>query len=375
MMKKPIHVLIIGMSDITGGVETLLFSIFKNIDRETIRFDFMTFSQKCAFEDELVAGGAEVFHITRRRESPSRHKQELIDFFKSHPTDYDYVWFHLCSASNSLPIVLAKKYTNAITVCHSHCTSFDSNPILRPVHMLLGKLNEPKFFASTDVCYGCSKAAWDYLFKGSGKPVHLLDNGIDLNKFKFKPEIRESLRKEMHISPETTVIGHAGRFCATKNQSFLIDIFKAFHDKHCDSVLLLAGTGETLEEMKQKAVDLGLQDAIQFLGFRSDFNDLLQAFDLFLMPSLFEGLPITAVEAQTAGVPCLLADTITSETAITDIVQFASLEQPISSWVDSMENLLSMHQDRISYVLKVKEAGYDFMDTVKNVTDFFTSAQ
>ncbi len=372
-MNKPVSVLIIGMSPIVGGIETLLISLFRSIDKEKVHFDFLTFCDKCAFEEEIVSAGSKVYHATRRGEDPIKNKKELIAFFKEHPHDYDYIWYHLSSASNCLPVVLAKKYTDAKIVCHSHGTSFDSRPIFRPIHLFLDKIHTPQLLRCTDYCYACSAAAGKWLFKDTDKPIHLLNNGVNLEKFRYKPEVREALRREFNLAPTTKVIGHAGRFCATKNQTFLLDIFEAFHKQNPDSVLLLAGTGETLDAMKEKAKQLGIQDAVRFLGFRSDLNDLLQAFDLFLMPSFFEGLPITAIEAQTSGLPCLLADTITEETAITDIVQFSALDAPLQEWVQKAQEMLSLQQDRAQYALKVKEAGYDFEDTVLEVLNFFTN--
>ncbi len=373
-MNKPVSVLIIGMAPIVGGIETLLISLFRSIDKEKVHFDFLTFCDKCAFEEEIVSAGSKVYHATRRGENPIKNKKELTAFFKEHPHDFDYVWYHLSSASNCLPIVLAKRYTDAKVICHSHSTSLESSPLFRPLHLFLDKMQTPKLLRCTDYCFACSTAAGKWLFKDTDKPIHLLNNGVNLEKFRYNPEVREKLRREFNLAPTTKVIGHAGRFCAVKNHAFLLDAFACFYKNNPDSVLLLAGVGETLEEMKAKAKALGIEDAVRFLGFRSDCNELLQAFDLFILPSLFEGMPITAIEAQASGLPCLLADTITEKAAITDAVRFMPLDAPLEQWAEAMEALLSVQQDRAACAVQVKAAGYDFQDTAEKVQNFFVNA-
>lgn len=369
-MSKTKKVLIIGMSPIKGGIEMLLMQFFRNIDRSQVQFDFLTFCEKCVFEDEITAAGSQVFHVTRRGENPIRNRKELIAFYKAYPNTYDYIWYHLSSASNCAPVVLARKFTTAKIICHSHGTSFDSSAFFRPIHLLLDKINYPKFMRSTDYCFACSKAAGKWLFKDTDRDIKLIKNGVKIENFRFNPSIRARLREELHAE-NTVVIGHAGRFCEAKNQSFVIDIFSEYHRLVSNSLLLLIGEGETQSAMKEKVHTLGLESAVRFLGFREDFNDLLQAFDLFLMPSLYEGLPISAVEAQTAGLPCLLADTITAETAVTDLTAFLSLQDSAALWALKIQELLAKEVSRGQYAQIVRDAGYDAQNTILDVTDFF----
>lgn len=369
-MQKPIKVLIIGMSPIKGGIELLLMQFFRNIDRNRVHFDFLTFCKKCVFEEEILAAGSQVFHVTRRGENPIRNRKELIAFYKAHPQTYDYIWYHLSSASNCAPVVLARKYTTAKIVCHSHGTSFDSSAVMRPLHLLLDKINYPRFMRSTDYCFACSKAAGKWLFKDTNREIKLIRNGVQIERFRFNPTVRARLRKELHAE-DAVIIGHAGRFCAAKNQSFIIDIFAEYHHLEPKAVLILAGDGETKAEMEAKVHALGLESSVRFLGFREDFNELLQAFDLFLMPSLYEGLPISAVEAQTAGLPCLLADTITGETAVTDLVTFMSLSDAAVLWAQRMCDMLKNPVSRAQYAQIVQNIGYDASDAISDVADFF----
>lgn len=369
-MQKPIKVLIIGMSPIKGGIEMLLIQFFRGIDRSQVQFDFLTFCEKCAFEEEILAAGSQVFHMTRRGENPVKNRKELIAFFKAYPNTYDYIWYHLSSASNCAPVVLARKYTTAKIICHSHGTSFDSSALFRPIHLLLDKINSPRLMRSTDYCFACSKAAGDWLFKGTDREIKLIRNGVRIEKFRFDPTTRARLREELKAE-DAVVIGHAGRFCAAKNQSFIIDIFSAYHRLEPNSVLVLVGEGETKSDMEEKVRSLHLESAVRFLGFREDFNALLQAFDLFLMPSLYEGLPISAVEAQTSGLPCLLADTITDETAVTDLTEFLSLSDSAAHWAQKIQEMLSKSVAREPYAQAVRDAGYDAEDTISDVAEFF----
>ncbi|MDO4153987.1 MAG: glycosyltransferase family 1 protein [Clostridia bacterium] len=369
-MKQPKKVLIIGMSPIKGGIEMLLMQVFRSVDRKDITFDFLTFCEKCVFEEEILSAGSQVFHVTRRGVNPIKNRRELIAFYKAHPNTYDFIWYHLSSASNCLPVVLAKKYTNAKIVCHSHGTSFDSRALFRPIHLLLDKINNPKLLKCTDFCFACSQAAGDWLFKGSDKPITVIKNGISIEKHRYSEETRNRIRNEMQLN-DSFVIGHAGRFCEAKNQPFIVDVFNAFQKTHPNSLLLLAGEGETQTAVREQVERLGLTNQVRFLGFRDDFAALLQAFDLFLMPSLYEGLPISAIEAQTAGVPCLLADTITKETAITDLVNFMSLEDAPERWAERIAAIQEKTIERSKYVTVVSEAGYSDEQTVNDIVNFF----
>ncbi len=370
-MQKATKVLIIGMSPVKGGIEMLLMQFFRNIDRSQVEFDFLTFCDKCAFEEEILSAGSQVFHITRRGENPLKNRKELIAFYKAHTDAYDYIWYHLSSASNCAPVVLARKYTTAKIICHSHGTSFESRAILRPVHLLLDKLNYPALMRSTDYCFACSEAAGKWLFKNTDKDIKLVRNGVNIEKFRFDAPVREQMRSIFHAQ-DSIVVGHAGRFCTVKNQSFIIDAFAALHRAVPKSVLLLAGEGETKSAMEEKVRTLGLEKCVHFLGFRDDFDRLVQAFDVFLMPSLCEGLPLSAIEAQTSGAFCLFSQGVPQETAITDLASFLSLEEPAELWAKKMQEITAKPIDRSQYAQIVQDAGYDAQETISDIADFFS---
>ena len=169
-----------------------------------------------------------------------------------------------------------------------------------------------------------------------------MNNAIDLNKFKYDSKLGMKKRKELKINKDTLVIGHIGRFVEQKNHRFLIDIFNEIHKKEKDSILLLAGQGPLIDEIKKKVEDLNLNNSVRFLGQRNDANELYQAFDVFLLPSLYEGLPVVGIEAQATGNLCYFSDDMTKETKILDSTVFMSLTNTAEEWADRLlENVKS----------------------------------
>ncbi len=367
-------VLVIGMSANSGGIETFIINVFRRISNENVKFDFLTFYTNCAFEDELISAGSKVYHITRRGVNPIKNKTELTAFFKSHQNSYDYIWFHSSSPSNIVPIVLAKKYTNAKTVVHCHGTAFESRAIFKPLHIFLGKINFNKMKNNTDYCFACSKAAGNYLFRDKCGNVKIIKNGINTDNYKFDESTRARVRKELGVGADTAVIGHVGRLCSIKNQEFLIDCYADYRKKNNDSVLVIAGDGEMREQLITRAKNLGVGDNVKFLGFRNDLNRLLQAFDLFVLTSFNEGFPITVIEAQTTGLHCLISDSVTREVGITRLVDYMPLSLGKQKWADKIYEITNENfssDNRTEYSEIVKQAGYDIVDTAEEIEKFF----
>ncbi len=369
-----LNILIIGMMDIKGGIEQLIYQIFSRLDKNKIQCDFLCYCPRCAYEENLKAAGSAVYHIARRGQHPLKCRKELKAFFKEHRTDYDYIWINTCSASNGMGHVYAKRYTNAKIITHSHNTYFDSaGGVVRVAHMLLHKANRKKLFRYTDFCFACSAEAGEWLFGPKAESVVIIKNGIETDAFRFDPSAAERIKKEFSLGG-CKVIGHAGRFCEAKNQSFLLEIFAEVIKKSDHYRLFLAGEGDLLIPMQQKAADLGIADKVIFAGYREDMEAVLQAFDLLLLPSLFEGLGIIAVEAQASGLPCLLADTIPKEVYLTDLAFEMRLTDPAEQWADQVRALVEAHEniDRTAYCKIVAQNGYDINDTVRELEAFLT---
>lgn len=367
-----INILIIGMMDVRGGVEQLIYEMFQCLDPNKIHCDFLCYCNKCVYEDEFKAAGSNVYHITRRGENPLKCRKELKAFFKTQGDHYDYIWIHTSSASNCMGHIFAKRYTNARIISHSHGTHFESKKgLIHAIHTFLHRYHQKKFVRCTDFYFACSRAAGEWLYGSDLKDLKVIKNGIDPDKYQFDPVVRERIRESFSLENKK-VIGHAGRFCTVKNQSFLLEIFSSIAGQSDDYLLLLAGEGELLGLMKQKAADLGIADKVIFAGYRQDLNCILQAVDIFILPSLYEGLPIVAIEAQGSGLPCLLTDTITKEVSISDLVSYMSLTKSAQQWAEKITTLLKIYENnnRSIYRRIISENGYDINETVKELEQF-----
>ena len=188
--------------------------------------------------------------------------------------------------------------------------------------------------------------------------VFILNNAIDISKFKYSPEIRTQKRTELGISDDTLVIGHIGRFVQQKNHHYVIDIFNEVHKMNQKSILVLIGQGPLQVEIENKVKELGLVDSVKFLGQREDVHEWYQAFDVFLFPSIYEGLGMVAIEAQCAGCYCLASTEVPSVAKVTDNIDFVSLELPPSKWIATMVHSKYLRK-RTSYDIQISEKGYD----------------
>lgn len=330
--KEPIRVAEIVGKYIGGGVEAVVLNYFKFINKDKVQFDFICDSDSTDIPyDEIESLGGRVILIPPYQKV-FKYQKELKKVLKS--GNYQIVHSHI-NALSIFPLRAAKKAGVPIRIAHSHSTSNKKEWKKNLLKNLLKPFS--KVYANKYMC--CSELAGRWLFgdkeydKGM---VYLLNNAIDLNKYKYDEKIRKSKRKELGIKDNTFVVGHIGRFVEQKNHRFLIDIFNEIKKKNSDSILLLAGQGPLMDEMKEKVHSLGLDDSVKFLGQRKDANELYQAFDLFLLPSLYEGLPVVGVEAQASGNLCYLSDDMTKETKVLDSTVFMSLSNSAEEWADAI---------------------------------------
>ena len=366
-----INVLIVGLSPETGGIENFVLQVVSGMDAQRFHFDVLTFCPACAYEKELTQIGCRIFHAARRGKNPVKNYLDQRRFFAQNPNTYDFIWLHLSSASDLKTILLAKRYTKAKIACHCHGTDFESREgFIRKLHLHLHYKNKPKLIKNTDLYLACSKLAGDWLYGDIGERLTVIPNGIDVPAHRFDRMKRTEMRRGLGVE-DKIVLGHAGRLTKVKNQAYLIDIFASFYEKHPDAVLMIAGTGELENDLREKVRRLALEDQVFFMGFRKDMPDLFQAFDVFLLPSYTEGLPITIVEAQACGLPCVISDTITREVALTDLVHFLSISQPPGNWVKEIEEALRCPRVSSDYEQKIIESGYSSQGTVDRLSLVF----
>lgn len=366
-----LNILIVGLSPEIGGIELFILRILKNIDLDRFHFDILTFCDKCAFEDDFIKMGCQVYHAARRGKNPIKNYFDQKRFFSKHPGKYDFVWFHITSASDIKTIKLTKKYTSAKVICHCHSTDFESRGgLIRKIHLYAHYKNRPQLAAKTDIYLACSKEAATWLFGDMAEEATIIPNGIDIAQYHFDRERRERIRKQLGVD-DKIIWGHAGRLTHVKNQAFLIDIFYAFHLTQPNSALLIAGTGELEAALKEKVASLGIASSVIFLGFREDMPDLMQAFDIFILPSLAEGLGIILIEAQASGLPCIISDNVSAEAAVTELVQSVSLEAPVDCWLKKIDQALRQPRTSADYEKSLFNAGFDTQNTINKLETVF----
>lgn len=333
-MKKeePIRIAQIVGKWLGGGVEAVVMNYYRHIDRSKIQFDFLCDddSTNIPYEEIEELGGRVI--LIPPYQKIFKYQKELIKIFKENK--YKIVHSHINTLS-VFPLRAAKKAGVPVRIAHSHSTTNKQEWKKNLLKQILRPFS--KIYATNYMC--CSELAGRWLFGNktydSGK-VYLLNNAIDLDKFKYDKKIRDKVRKSLNIKDDTLVIGHIGRFVAQKNHTFLIDIFNEVHKKNSNSILLLVGQGPLKEEIENKVNDLGLKDCVMFLGQRNDANELYQAFDVFLLPSLYEGLPVVGVEAQASGLLCVLSSAMTKETKVLDSTIYMDLTDSPSEWADNI---------------------------------------
>ena len=315
-----------------GGVEAVVMNYYRNIDRTKIQFDFICDSDSTNIPyDEIKKLGGKVILIPPYQKVFKYHKK-LKQVLKE--GNYKIVHSHINTLS-VFSLFAAKCAGVPVRIAHSHSTTNKKEWKKNLLKQILKPFS--KTFATDYMC--CSELSGRWLFgnkeyeKGN---VYLLNNAIDLDKFKYSKKIGKEKRKELGIKDDTLVIGHIGRFVAQKNHTFLIDIFNELHKKKKNSILLLIGQGPLMDEIKEKVEMLGISDSVKFLGQRGDVDELYQVFDVFCLPSLYEGLPVVGVEAQATGNLCILSDDMTKETKVLDSTKFMSLENTSEEWANAI---------------------------------------
>lgn len=328
--KEPIRVAQIIGKWLGGGVEAVVMNYYRYIDKSKIQFDFICDEDSTNIPyEEIEKLGGKVILIPPYQKVLKYHK-ELKRVLKE--GKYKIVHSHINTLS-VFSLFAAKCAGVPVRIAHSHSTTNKKEKKKNLIKQVLRPFS--KLFATDYMC--CSELAGRWLFgnkefdKGN---VYILNNAIDLDKFKYDEKIRKEKRKELGIKDDTLVIGHVGRFVEQKNHRFLIDIFNEVHKQHENSILLLAGQGPLMEEMKEKVKTLGIEASVKFLGQRNDINELYQAFDVFCLPSLYEGLPVVGVEAQATGLLCVFSDYMTKETKVLNTTEFLSLKQKTIEWAN-----------------------------------------
>lgn len=352
-MLKILHLL--GRMD-CGGAETMLMNIYRHIDRERISFDFLICGEgKGYYDDEITALGGKILYIgSQGRLGLPKYIRELKVFLQKN--EYDIVHSHLDWQGGAIAYAAYQAGVKR-RIVHAHtCTSTRQSLLFR------GVLNLEKYWINkyaTDF-WACSNKAASYLFNKQ-KDVQIIPNAFDLDKY-LNPDLQvlKAIKKQLHLSEDGIVIGHIGNFSVTKNQKYLVEIGRILKERHLNFKLLFAGNDQTEYgyEAKDLVQEYNLQDSILFLGLRDDIYNIVNVFDVFCFPSLHEGLGIVVVEAQAAGVPCLVAEGVPDEVdmglSLVEYLQFDDLEQ----WVQKImvnKDREFIDRDRIIDALEIRK--------------------
>lgn len=350
-----------------GGIQQFAVEIVKKMEREKCEIDFLLLDdgQTYPLEETLMKLGVKFYKLEgvwfRTPLDIWKQKRALTSFFEEH---HDYKVVHMHSSSkNFMVLKMAKKFGIPVRIAHSHNIGFQSKSRFK---IWIGNVFKRPLKKYATHYFACSKLAGKWLF--GEEEVKIIHNAVDYDKFKFDPARRKELRKNLGLE-DCLVIGNVGRFTNQKNHSFLIDVFEKIHEKNEKSVLMLVGIGEKEQEIRDKVKRLRLTDCVKFMGFCDNTNELFWCMDVFLLPSLYEGLPVVGVEAQCTGLPCFMSkDVITDEVKIAENVTFIALEKSPKEWA---EIILSCDLSRRDTYHELKNAGYFVEQTVEELERFY----
>ena len=357
------RILIIGQTDNPGGVETVIKRYYEFLQQD-FRMDFMVFTNTCYDEAYFKAHQSRIVFIKSAQfRHPLAYKKEIHTFFEVNKGIYDVIWFNCCDLANSGYIMKQAKITGIRKrIIHAHNTQLMQTGKRRYFYSLMHHYWKNHISRYATDFWACSESAGDFFYKApilKGKAFKIIHNAIETEKYAYDSVTRKQIRETYNLE-NRYVIGHVGRFQFQKNHEFLIDIFYEYLKLDSRAVLMLVGQGEEEDAIRQKVINLGIEKSVLFMGVRTDVNRLLQAMDVFLLPSRFEGLPLVLIEAQTAGLKCFASkDVITEAADLTGNVEFISLKEDADIWAGKIYSQSEQFLNRTQYVKPIIEACYD----------------
>lgn len=378
-MTEPIHVLHVLGGVGLGGAESRIMDLYRQMDRSEIQFDFLVHSgalnrSTCRnvdqrkpefYDEEIQALGGHIYVLPKFTVYNYFSYRRAVQAFFAEHREFRVVQGHMTSAAG-IYLPIAKKAGVPITVAHARNAGVVKGP-----KGLATKFFRHGLAKKADRCFACSALAGEDVFGRAAMEageVKIIHNAIDVSRFTYNKKLREEMRAQLGLSEEL-VLGHVGRFEYQKNHPYLLDVFAAVCKQRSDAALLLLGDGVDRPAMEQKCKELGIADRVRFLGNRKDAERYYQAMDLFLLPSFFEGLPGVLVEAQAAGLKCIVSDTVTKEAQATDLVSYLSIEDPVEVWVQ--EIIEQADYVRRDTERELKEAGFDVRGQAESYRKFY----
>ncbi|MED4463836.1 glycosyltransferase [Metabacillus fastidiosus] len=364
-MDRLIRVLHVVTNMNNGPAETFIMNIYRNIDRTKIQFDFLT-CKLGAFDEEIENLGGRIYRIpTISSSGYGNYLRNLEQFFQMNK-DYEIVHSHVGKVSGFV-LMAAEKAGIKGRIVHSHAAKSKGSIASKLYQLYAGNYIEKS--ATHYIASSTDTAKW--LFKNKLDGTVILKNGIETDKFKYCPLKRAEIREEVHIGKDSAVIGHIGRFNNRQNHSFLIDLFNEYSKLVPDCVLVFVGDGSLRLKVEEQFKNLNLEHKVRFLGIRPDIDLLLQACDLLVSPSIYESLPVTLIEAQAAGLPCLISDGITDEADIgLNLIKKAPANNK-RVWLERMSEIVVKEKDRNVCTSAFSKRGHDVKEIAQQIESFY----
>lgn len=351
-----------------GGAETFLMKIYRNIDKEKYQFDFIvSVKEKGFYNDEIESLDGRIYYVPPKSKSFVKSFLGIRKIVKEQK--YKYVIRVNEHSLSTLDLIAAKLGGAKILIMRSSNAGTAGGKTNKILHRIFKFL--PKIIPNVKIAPSSEAACYTFGKKQLNKgKVKILHNAIPYEDFIFNQDIRNKMRKDLNIE-DKLVIGHIGRFNEQKNHKFLVDIFEKIKEENKNAILLLVGKGNLENEIKKQVEELNLNDSVIFLGIRKDIPQLLMAMDIFVFPSLYEGMPNTVIEAQATGLKCIISDIITKEANITGLVNYVSINNTASEWKNIITENLNYKREDMSKIFK--EKGYDIRDVSKKFIDIIFS--
>lgn len=374
--RRPERVLVLDTVMDRGGAESITMNYLRAMDRTQVTYDFLVNREyKGAYEDEIERLGGRVYRMCPMYpQFFPRYKREFRAFLRSHP-EYRIIHSNLEERSY-FPLRIAYEEGVPVRIAHAHNrpVGYDLKSLFREYF----RLRLPRYVTHR---FACGQEAGDWLYGRKNRSRVIQErNAIDTTAYRYDRDVATQVRKENGVEGDALVVGHVGRFFPQKNHAFLIDVFRDIHRLRPDSVLWLVGGGELDDRLKnetrQRVSDYGLDDCVRFFGVRTDVNKLLQGMDVFVLPSLYEGLPVSMIEAQSSGLPCAISDRVPSECRVTDNVQSIPLDSSSREWARRIvdQAVSSSASNRALAASTVADAGFDIQRNAAWLQDFYLDA-
>ncbi|HFK1765858.1 glycosyl transferase family 1 [Bacillus wiedmannii] len=364
--ERPKRVLHIVSAMDRGGAETLLMNVYRNIDREIVQFDFVSHkSEESDYDKEIIALGGKIHRISSLGQlGPLSYIKELVKVM----SDNQYVAAHAHTDYQGGIVAIAAKIAGIkIRICHSHSNNWPMGSGIKG-KVLLSFLRTVITYVGTNYC-ACSVESARFLFQKNidNSKVKIMKNAIDINQFvNVNIQDDNTVRDEFNIPVEKKVIGHIGRFSESKNHIFILKVFNEVLKYDPNFMLVLVGDGPLKNSIELESKRLGIYEKVRFLGVRKDIPRIIRMFDVFLFPSLFEGFGIVALEAQCAGVPCVVANTITKNVDMgLGIISFVSLDENLKIWSVEIQRVLEKEKLNTEIIADtISKLGFDIKSNI-----------